>query len=144
PSASGPCVIFTAPVTANPPGAGTPTGTVDFQDGGVSIAGCLSQALLPGTSTFFPYSTLFRSHTITAIYSGDVNFTTSSSAPLTQTVNQEAPTTSHSSSANPSVSGQSVTYTAVVTANPPGAGTPTGTVDFQDGGVSIAGCAAQA
>jgi len=38
-----------------------------------------------------------------------------------------------SSSANPSVSGQSVTFTATVTAKSPGGATPTGTVTFKDG-----------
>jgi LPXTG-site transpeptidase (sortase) family protein len=79
-------------------------------------------------------------HSITAVYSGDANFTNSTSAPLTQTINQDATTTSLSSSVNPSVIGQSVTFTATVTANGPGAGTPTGTVTFQDPGVDIPGC----
>jgi hypothetical protein len=37
------------------------------------------------------------------------------------------------SSANPSVSGQQVTFTATVTAVAPGSGTPTGTVSLSDG-----------
>jgi Tol biopolymer transport system component len=45
--------------------------------------------------------------------------------------------TALSSSANPSVSGQLVRYTATVTSD---AGTPTGTVAFTDGGVGISGC----
>jgi autotransporter-associated beta strand protein len=44
-----------------------------------------------------------------------------------------ASATSLSSSANPSVFGQSVTFTAMVQAMPPGPGTPTGTVTFRDG-----------
>jgi hypothetical protein len=38
---------------------------------------------------------------------------------------------------NPSVSGQSVTFTATVSANAPGAGVPTGTVTFFDGTTQI-------
>ena len=144
PSVSGQSVTFTATVTANPPGAGTPTGTVTFQDGGVDIAGCVNQALVAGTATCAVTYAGAGSHSITAIYSGDADFLTSTSAPLTQTVNKDATTTALSSSVNPSVSGQSVTFTATVTANPPGAGTPTGTVTFQDGGVDIAGCVNQA
>ena len=49
---------------------------------------------------------------------------------LTQTVNQDATTTKLVSSANPSVFGQSVTFTATVSAASPGSGTPTGTVDI--------------
>jgi LPXTG-site transpeptidase (sortase) family protein len=83
------------------------------------------------------------SHSISAIYGGDANFLASTSPALTQTVGQDATTTALSSSANPSVSGQGVTFTATVSANPPGSGTPTGTVTFQDGGVNIAGCVNQ-
>ena len=145
PSVSGQVVTYTATVTANPPASGTRTGTVDFQDGGVNIAGCGAQRpWSPAPPPVLISYAASASHTISAIYSGDANFNSSTSATLTQTVNQDATTTALSSSANPSVSGQSVTFTATVTANPPGAGTPTGTVDFQDGGVSIAGCGAQA
>ena len=144
PSVSGQVVTFTATVTANPPGSGTPTGTVDFQDGGVSIAGCGAQALVAGIATCGVTYAGVGSHSITAIYSGDPDFLPSTSATLTQTVNQDATTTTVTSSVNPSVSGQSVTYTATVMANAPGSGTPTGTVTFQDGGVDIAGCVNQA
>ena len=59
--------------------------------------------------------------TIKASYSGDTNFKTSSGT-LTQTVDADSTTTAVVSSANPSVFGQSVTFTATVTANAPGAG----------------------
>jgi len=42
-----------------------------------------------------------------------------------------------SSSANPSVSGQSVTFTATVTAKSPMGVTPSGTVTFEDGPSSL-------
>ena len=57
---------------------------------------------------------------ITAAYGGDDNFTTSDSTALSQTVNQDSTTTSVASSTNPSVYGQAVTFTATVSANPPG------------------------
>src|SRR5207237_7125945 len=41
------------------------------------------------------------------------------------------------SSVNPSAFGQSVTFTATVTATAPGTGTPTGTVTFKDGATPI-------
>ena len=41
------------------------------------------------------------------------------------------------SSVNPSVYGQSVTFTATVAANPPDSGTPTGTVTFMDGSTTL-------
>jgi RHS repeat-associated protein len=53
----------------------------------------------------------------------------------------QAPTMNTSStvtsSANPSVFGQSVTFTATVSAVAPGSGTPTGTVEFKDGATSL-------
>jgi hypothetical protein len=48
---------------------------------------------------------------------------------------RSATSTTLASSLNPSVHGQSVTFTATVT--PTGSGTPTGTVTFDDGGVAI-------
>ena len=144
PSVSGQSVTYTATVMANAPGSGTPTGTVTFQDGGVDIAGCVNQTLFAATATCGVTYAGVGSHSITAIYSGDPDFLTSTSAPLTQTVNRDPTTTTLGSSANPSVSGQAVTYTATVTADAPGSGTPTGTVTFQDGGVDIAGCVNQA
>ena len=54
-------------------------------------------------------------HTIKASYGGDTNFKTRAGT-LTQTVNQDSSTTSVVSSANPSVYGQSMTFTATVAA----------------------------
>ena len=41
------------------------------------------------------------------------------------------------SSANPSIFGQTVTFTATVTATAPASGTPTGTVTFKDGAATL-------
>src|SRR5207249_2021807 len=62
---------------------------------------------------------------------------TSTSGTVTQSVNKANSSTAVVSSANPSVSGQSVVLTATVSASAPGAGTPGGTVVFKDGGVAI-------
>ena len=48
------------------------------------------------------------------------------------------------SSANPSVAGTGVSYTATVSAVAPASGIPTGTVAFLDGASTIPGCATQA
>jgi Bacterial Ig-like domain (group 3) len=77
------------------------------------------------------------SHSITGVYSGDPNFTTSTSSTLTQTVKQSSTTTSVFSSVNPSTAGQAVTFTATISVSSPGSGTPTGTVSFYDGSSSI-------
>ncbi|HZP64731.1 MAG TPA: Ig-like domain repeat protein, partial [Rudaea sp.] len=58
--------------------------------------------------------------------------------PFTLTVaNAPSTTTLGANPPSPSVFGQSVTFTATVTATPPAVGTPTGTVTFLDNGSSI-------
>ena len=52
-------------------------------------------------------------------------------------MNQATTTTTLASSANPSVSGQSVTFTATVAATAPGSGTPTVMVNFLYNGTQI-------
>ena len=137
PSVSGQSVTFTATVAAVSPGSGTPTGTVTFDDGTTSIG--TAATLTAGVATFTT-STLTASgspYSITAVYSGDTNFTTSTSSAVSQVVNQASTTTALTSGTNPSVSGQSVTFTATVAAVSPGSGTPTGTVTFDDGTTPI-------
>jgi Bacterial Ig-like domain (group 3)/FG-GAP-like repeat len=69
-------------------------------------------------------------HSITAKYSGDTNYSADSSNSVTVTVSQAASVTAATSSANPSFAGQSVTFAANVTSNGP---TPTGNVTFNSG-----------
>ncbi|MBC8275708.1 MAG: Ig-like domain repeat protein [Chloroflexi bacterium] len=135
PSVFGQSVTFTATVSAVPPGAGTPTGTVTFKDGGVQIS---AGALASGQATFTTSTLSVGVHNITAEYGGDGNFNTSaSSPPLTQTVNKADTSTALGSSHNPSLYGQSVTFTATVSAVAPGAGIPTGNITFMDGATSL-------
>jgi hypothetical protein len=130
PSVVGEPIAITAAVTPDSPGAGVPTGTVTFYDGATEL---LAVPLTGGSATLTTSDLALGSHSITAQYSGDGNFTTSTSAPENQLVNQAGANTTLSSSANPSVFGQSVTFTAQVAAASPGAGMPTGSVAFFDG-----------
>jgi hypothetical protein len=120
-------VTFTATVTAAGPGSGTPTGTVTFLDGSKTLgkAAALNGS---GTATFTTSGLGVGTHSITAVYSGDLNFTASSSSALKETVNQAKTTTTVVSSANPSHIGRQVTFTITVGAVAPGSGTPTGSV----------------
>src|SRR5439155_702363 len=78
-------VTFTATVTAKSPGAGTPTGTVTFKDGSITLGtGTLNGS---GQATFTTSTLAVGSHSITASYGGDASFNGSTSHPLTQTVN---------------------------------------------------------
>jgi uncharacterized repeat protein (TIGR01451 family) len=134
PSVFGQAVTFTALVAAAAPGAGTATGTVTFQDGAATLS---ILNLVNGQVSFTTSSLAAGSHSITAVYNGDSNFNAASSAAFSQTVNKLASAGTLSSSANPSVFGQAVTFTAAVSAASPAAGTPTGTVTFQDGSTSL-------
>jgi len=134
-------ITFTATVTVTAPGAGTPTGSVDFKSDGSAISGCTSRPLASdGTATCDTNANTLGNgtHQITAVYNGDPGYNTSTSPALTQVIGAVGSTTALTSSANPSVTGQAVTLTASVTSTAPG--TPTGTMSFQDGGGAIAGC----
>ena len=64
-------------------------------------------------------------HTITTSYGGDGNFTGSAGSLNGQVVNVANTTTTVTSSANPDVFGQSITFTATVFPVSPAAGSPT-------------------
>jgi hypothetical protein len=77
-------VTFTATVTDSTPGStGTPTGIVTFKDGNATIG---TGTLVAGVATFSTSSLSLGSHPISAVYSGDLNFTGSASSALTETV----------------------------------------------------------
>ena len=146
PSKTGQTVTYTASVLAQSPGSGTPSGAVTFKNGGTVIT-CTggSQTLNgSGTATCQTSFNTAGTKTIVATYGGTANYLTSSSADLSQVVNAADTTTSVSSPANPSKTGQTVTYTATVAAVSPGSGTPTGSVAFKNNGTTITGCGAQA
>ena len=67
----------------------TATGTVTFNDGSTALG---TAVLSGGTATLLISACLAAApHSITAVYSGDANNTTSTSAVLTETVNQGTP-----------------------------------------------------
>jgi len=138
PSVSGQAVTFTATVSVVGPGStavASPTGTVTFYENGTSIgSGALSVLSGHDVATFATSTLSTASHPITAAYtSGDGNFNASpASAAITQVVNKDSTTTLASASPSYANVGQLVTFTATVSANAPGSGTPTGAVDFFD------------
>ena len=98
-SAFGQSVTFTARVSA---ASGNPTGTVTFKDGATTLGtGTLSTTSGATTATFTTSGLSFGTHTITAVYGADGNFTASTSSwALTQTVNQATPTVTWSNPAD--------------------------------------------
>jgi hypothetical protein len=136
PSVFGQPVTLTATVSPNDNG-----GSVKFLDGASTIAGCSAQPVT-GASTHTATCTTgalsVGNHTITAVYSGDGNYLSSTSSGVPYTVNKAMTTTTLSASpAGGSTFGQAVTFTAAVAPVPPGAGTPTGTVAFTVDGTAV-------
>ena len=122
-------VTFTAKVSAS---SGTPTGTVTFYSCGASAACGTTTSLGTGTlsggkailaNSSLPVGTTY----IEAVYGGSGAYSGSTSTALGQVVKAIASSTSLTSSPNPSNFGQSVTFTATVSA---ASGTPGGTVTF--------------
>ena len=140
PSVYGQTVTFTATVTWNGINSVLPTGTVQFAVDGSTFGA--PAAISAGKATMADSVLSTGKHTITAVYSGDGNFATSS-ATLSggQTVNQASTTTAVSSTPNPSAYGQTVTFTATVT---PGSGSfdNGGTVQFAVDGSAVGAAAA--
>jgi ELWxxDGT repeat protein len=138
PSVFGQTISLTALVNALAPGSGTPTGTVDFKEGATDLTpGGIT--LTGGQAIFRTSSLSLGKHTITATYGATTNFTGSqaddSAAP--QVVNQALSRTVLTSFPDPSLFGEVVPFTVLVSALSPGRGTPTGTVIFTDGTTTI-------
>ena len=117
-------VTFTVAV---PTGA---TGTVQFLDNGVALGA--PQTVTGAAATYTTTTLSVGTHPITASYSGDSNFSASTtSGTLSQVVNKGMGTLTVASGTNPSTFGQNVTFTATLASG------ATGTVTFYDNGVSI-------
>ena len=124
PSVFGQNVVLTASVSSS-----TATGTVMFMDGSTLLA---TKSLSAGVATFSTTALTPGTHSLTAVYSGDSNYASSTSTALSQVVNQVSTTTGLTASPNPSTFGQSVAFTATVTPSTAG-----GTVTFRDGNTSL-------
>ena len=124
-------VTLTASVSSS---SGTPANgeNVTFMSGSTSLGTAeLASGAASLTTTSLPVGT----ESITAVYGGDSSFAGSSSAAVTQTVDQASSSTTLNSSLNPSVSGQSVTFTADISGQ--FSGVATGTVTFNNGSSSL-------
>ena len=139
PSVFGQPVTFTATLSANAPGAGTPLGSVTFTDGSSTLATVnLSGNSGSDTASFTTASLSVASHAITATYNPANDDFVSSQGAINQVVNQDPSTTTVTQNGG-SVQGQPISFTATVTANAPGAGTPTGSVEFFVNGADVFG-----
>lgn len=128
-------VTLTAHVAAGSGQTGTPTGTVQFFAGTTSLGtGTLNSS---GVATLVTPLIPVGTNSITAQFLGDNSFKTSTSSPTTVTITQASSSTALTSSPNPSTSGQAVTLTATVSPADPSTLTPTGSVEFFNGGNSL-------
>ncbi|MGO9197721.1 MAG: Ig-like domain repeat protein [Acidimicrobiales bacterium] len=134
PSTPSKAVTFTAKLKPDVSG-----GTVDFTDGGATIAACGAVAVdtKSGEATCKVSGFAAGSYAIAAIYSGDAADFGSVSGVLTEVINPASTETTLKASPNPVAAGKPVTYSAVLNPVPDG-----GTVDFTDGGTTITGCGA--
>jgi hypothetical protein len=103
---------------------GTATGTVTFMDGSASLG---IASLSGGVASFTTTTLAAGSHSITAVYEGDISNTTSTSAALAQAVATATTTTTLAALADVSVGG-AVTLSATVAPS-----TATGIVTFMNG-----------
>jgi len=112
-STQGQSVTFTATVTSNT-STGNPTGTVIFLDSATQIG---SANLSGGMAKFSTSSLAVGTHTITAQYNGDSNFTGSTSAGITQNIAaaQQGFTISASPSSASVRTGKIASFTVTVT-----------------------------
>lgn len=135
PAVASQSVTFTSTVAAVRGVTAVPTGSVTFFDGSTSLG---SANLSGGVATLSSSTLAVGTHSITAQYSGDSNFHSSTSSVLSEVVTLAADSTALISSVNPAGIGQSVTFTATITSTSGGAAAaPTGTVTFSDGSTSL-------
>jgi hypothetical protein len=133
PANVGQSITFSAIVAGTTTDTPLPTGSVNFLDGSTVIgSGTLNGS---AQASFSTSSLAAGTHSITAVYSSDTTYATSTSPVLSQVVNapsKTATTTTLTSSANPATTGESVTFTATVAGTTTDTPVPTGSVSFLD------------
>ena len=124
-AAYGQPVTLSATVTT---GSGTPTGDVVFTVGGTEVGrtGLGSDGNASVVVTDLPVG----SNAVVATYTGDDVYGASAASPRTVTVSKANVAVNLDASADHTVSGEAVSYTATVVAQAPGGGTPAGNVQL--------------
>ena len=122
PSAFGTSVTFTATVPSDA------TGTVTFKDGSTTIG---TGTITGGVASLTTNALTAGTHTITASWPGDNNYSSPANATVTQIVNTVIANMAISGIPNPSTYGTTVTITVTMTGVI--GVTPTGTVSISDG-----------
>ena len=129
PSTYGETAALSATVTSAV--AGIPSGTVAFYDGATGLGSAALDAT--GLATLSVSALAGGSHSLTAVYAGDTNYSGSASAAVAQAV-EAAPTGVSLSASLPTLTfGSGVQLTAAVAPTGSGIVVPTGQVTFYDG-----------
>jgi YVTN family beta-propeller protein len=138
PQVLGSSITFTATVSPATTGSASPSGTVAFFDGASKLGTATLASNL--TATFTTSSLALGSHFIAASYSGDSNFSGSSTGVLVESI-VPAPlittATAISASANPQTVGSTITFAATVGSSTTSSTSPSGTVSFFDGATKL-------
>lgn len=129
-------VTFTAEVSVLAPGAGSPTGTITFTDGGTVLGSADVSSATGGVGSVTVDDLTVGQHAVVATYDGDDSFNGSNGS-VAQKVQRAQTSTLVTSSANPSQSGEGVRFTAAVSPVAPGAGDPSGTIQFTVNGANL-------
>ncbi len=132
-SVTGQSVTISYDINVTAPAAGSLTGSVQVSDGTQSCSGGIN-AGTGGGNCPIAFSTV-GDHDLTATYSGNTNFTGSTSGAVAHSVTP-ASTTVTIGSIGSSTVGQPVTIPFNVTVNSPGSGAPTGSVTITISGGS--------
>ena len=130
--------FYLGATVAGQSGVGAPSGTVSFFADGTPVGGGSASVGSTGQAALFVTSSFPAGgqHLLTAQYSGDGSFSSSTSSGLVFTVVPAATTLSVAPSASGTASGQPVTLTATLTARS-GGNAPTGNVTFFSGTTSL-------
>ena len=108
-------VTFTATVSS---GSDSPSGSVDFYDGATLLG---SGTIASGTATYAVSSLAVGTHSVTAVYGGDTQFSTSTSSAVSQIISDFTLATASGGSSSATVSaGGTATYSLTIS---PSAGT---------------------
>ena len=127
-------VTFTAVVSAANPGSGTPGGTVQFSLDGANLGSAVT--LVNGQAGYTLSGKDAGSYSISAAYSGDADYLTSSATALTQEIDPLDTSVALTTSDSSAVYGQSLNFTATVTSADP-AIIPQGSVQFSINGSGV-------
>ncbi|HEX6669370.1 MAG TPA: Ig-like domain repeat protein, partial [Gemmatimonadales bacterium] len=135
PSVFSQAVTLTVTVTPVTPAVAVPQGAVTLKDGscaaGTTLGGptALSGS---GTASFNVSALAVGAHNVTGCYAGNASFEESDGF-VSQQVNQASTTTAITSSVNPSILAQPVTFDVTVSPVAPAVATPQGDVTLKDG-----------